>query len=88
MKANDFRPQQQRIEKTEEQIFNYIKEYIEKNNYSPSVRDIQRNCDLHSLSTIHKYLEKLKGRGLIDWAPATPRTIKIVNRGYVKKPTC
>ncbi len=66
-----------KIEKREEFIFNFIKDYIEKNGYSPSCQDIATKCGLKSTSTAHGYLVRLEKRGLIYRDPMKPRTIVI-----------
>ena len=41
-------------------MFDYIKENIKKNGYSPSIRDIRTALDIKSTSTVHTYLERLE----------------------------
>ncbi len=82
-----YKPREQKISETEQEVFDFIKNYIEKHDYSPSTRDIIKNCSMRSLSTVYRYMQKLKAKGLIDWEPSIPRTIRIVNRGYVKRPS-
>lgn len=55
-----------------------IKEYINKNGYSPSVREIGKLVGLKSSSTVHDYLEKLRSKGYISKLGNSPRTLKII----------
>ena len=47
------------------QVYNYLREYIDENNYPPSVREICNAVSIKSTATVYDYLEKLKSRGLI-----------------------
>ena len=61
-----------------EEVFNAIKDYIEENGYSPSVRDICKVTGRNSTATITYFLKILKSEGYIDYNPKLRRTIKIV----------
>lgn len=61
-------------------VYNFIVDYITKNMYSPSVRDICKAIEISSTSTVWKHLEALKRWELIDYQPAQTRSI--VLKGY------
>ena len=61
----------------EQRIFDYIKDKIEKNGYSPSIRDIRRDLDIKSTSTVHTYLEKLEKKGYIQKENGKSRTLRV-----------
>lgn len=61
-------------------VYNFIVDYITKNMYSPSVRDICKAIGISSTSTVWKHLEALKRWELIDYQPAQTRSI--VLKGY------
>ncbi len=48
-----------------QEIYNYIKDFIDDNGFPPSVREIGEKFAIKSTSTVHYYLEKLRERGLI-----------------------
>ena len=48
-----------------EEIYEYIKGFIDENSFPPSVREIGEKFSIKSTSTVHYYLEKLRERGLI-----------------------
>lgn len=48
-----------------EEIYKYIKTFIDDNGFPPSVREIGEKFGIKSTSTVHYYLEKLRNRGLI-----------------------
>ena len=60
------------------QVFERIKDYIEKEGISPSVRDICKIAEVSSSSTAYRYVEKLKKAGLIDSKAYLSRSIKII----------
>lgn len=49
-----------------EEIYNYIKNFVDDNGFPPSVREIGEKFAIKSTSTVHYYLEKLRDRGLIS----------------------
>lgn len=48
-----------------EEIYEYIKTFIDDNCFPPSVREIGEKFSIKSTSTVHYYLEKLREKGLI-----------------------
>ena len=46
-------------------IYSYIKNFIDDNGFPPSVREIGAKFSIKSTSTVHYYLEKLREQGLI-----------------------
>lgn len=48
--------------------------------YPPTVREIGAAVGLSSSSTVHYYLKKLEGQGLIERLPKSPRCITV--KGY------
>ena len=50
----------------ESEVLDIIVEYINKNGYAPSVREIGEIVGLKSSSTTHKYLKKLEAKGYIE----------------------
>jgi repressor LexA len=68
MKSND----------RQSQIMMYIKMYLAKHGYPPTVREICQGVELKSPSTVHGYLLKLEARGLIERSPEKGRALHIV----------
>lgn len=49
-----------------QEIYKYIKDFIDDNGFPPSVREIGAKFSIKSTSTVHYYLEKLRDQGLIS----------------------
>ncbi|WP_369127037.1 LexA family protein [Bacillus weihaiensis] len=61
-----------------EQIVLYaIKKFINHYGYPPTFRELTHICDFHSTSTTSRYLNTLKSKGIIDYTPKIPRSIRI-----------
>ena len=65
------------LDPKEQVIFDYIKENIKKNGYSPSIRDIRTALNIKSTSTVHTYLERLERKGYIQKENGKSRTLRI-----------
>lgn len=63
-----------------EKVFEYIKIYIEKHGYSPSLRDMALEFKT-STSAINHCLGILEGRELIKRDPIIARSIRLVKHG-------
>lgn len=60
------------------EIYDYIKEFLRKKGYPPSVREIGEKVGLSSSSTVHSYLHMLEADGKIHRDPTKPRAIEII----------
>ena len=65
------------LDNKEQIIFDYIKENIRKNGYSPSIRDICTALNIKSTSTVHTCLERLEKKGYIQKENGKSRTLRI-----------
>ena len=61
----------------ERAIYEYVKDTIEKNGYSPSVRDIRSALGIKSTSTVHVYIQRLEEKGLISKEEGKSRTLRV-----------
>lgn len=62
----------------EQRVLDYMKEYVTKWGYPPTVRDISAELDIKSTSTVHKTLEALENKGCIRKQAGKRRTWYIV----------
>ncbi|MBO4422667.1 MAG: transcriptional repressor LexA [Clostridia bacterium] len=65
------------LSKKEKQIYEYIKEMINAEGYSPSVRDISTALGIKSTSTVHLHLHRLEEKGYIQKEQGKSRTIRV-----------
>ena len=66
------------LTKRQKQILDYVQDSIRKNGYAPSLTEISRHFDLHSISTVHKHLVHLEEKGLIKRHWNRARAIEVV----------
>ena len=67
-----------------ERVYNFLVDYIEKNGFAPSVREISIGIGLNSTCTVHHHLLKLEDEGRIEMKRYSPRAIKLVDYEYRK----
>jgi repressor LexA len=65
------------LKKLEQEILDYIKETINAEGYSPSVRDISAALGIKSTSTVHLHLHRLEEMGYIQKEQGKSRTIRV-----------
>ncbi len=70
-----------KINKTQELVFNYIKDVINERGIAPSVREIGSAVGLKSTSTVQYNLDALEKAGYIIRDSQLKRTIRIANQG-------
>lgn len=59
-----------------EMTYQFIKEFLKKNGYSPSIREIANNTN-RSTDTIFNHIYILKEKGKIDFIEGKARTIRL-----------
>lgn len=64
---------------TRKKIYEFIKKYIQENQYPPSTREICEGVGLSSTNTVNTQLHKLREMGVISFLEAQPRTIRILS---------
>ena len=64
---------------TEQQIINFSAEYMVKNGYPPTVRDITAGLGYKSTSTVFEKLVKMRQDGIINYIDGSPRTLTTVS---------
>jgi len=60
------------LTKKKKEILDFIKSYIKKNDYSPSMEEIAHHFK-RSVGTIHEHLETLKDEGFLEKLDNQPR---------------
>lgn len=63
----------------QKQILDYLHQYIQKNGYSPTLRQIAEALGLHSLATVHEHLVSMAKKGLIRRYEGATRGLELVD---------
>ena len=75
-----------KITKKQEEVLTYIKKYIVKYGYPPSVREICSGLGLSSPATVHTHLTQLEIKGAIKKTASKFRTIEVMGENeYASK---
>ena len=64
----------------QQEIWNYLVEYVDRHGYPPTVREIGEHVGLASPSTVHAHLANLERAGLLRRDPTKPRALELVGR--------
>ena len=54
------------ITKRQRQVYDFISEFVQRNNYTPSYQEIGEGLGLTSLATVHKHITNLEKKGLLN----------------------
>jgi repressor LexA len=68
------------LTKRQQEILDFIKRYLSRHGYPPTVRDIGAAVGLASSSTVHQHLANLERAGLIRRDPSKPRALELLDR--------
>jgi repressor LexA len=66
------------LTKRQQEIFDYVRRYLRKHGYPPTVREIGKAVGLTSSSTVHAHLANLERFGLLRRDPTKPRAIELL----------
>jgi repressor LexA len=64
----------------QQEIWQYLAQYVDDHGYPPTVREIGDAVGLASPSTVHAHLANLERAGLLRRDPTKPRAIELVGR--------
>ena len=64
----------------QQEIWQFLAEYVDAHGYPPTVREIGDAVGLASPSTVHAHLANLERAGLLRRDPTKPRAIELVGR--------
>ncbi len=65
--------------KRQKQIFRFVRDYIDKYGYSPTLSEIAEAMGVSSLATVHEHLQTLARKGVIKKFEGSVRGIEIVD---------
>ncbi len=66
------------LTKRQEEILNFIKEYIVAHGYPPTIREICKAMDVSSPATVHAHLNNLESKGFIKKEDTKNRAIELL----------
>jgi repressor LexA len=64
----------------QQEIWNYLVDYVDRHGYPPTVREIGEEVGLASPSTVHAHLANLERAGLLRRDPTKPRALELIGR--------
>jgi repressor LexA len=64
----------------QQEIWNFLVEYVDQHGYPPTVREIGEQVGLASPSTVHAHLANLERAGLLKRDPTKPRALELIGR--------
>lgn len=67
----------EKLKLKEQKVLDYVKNFTMENGYAPSVRDICRDLNYKSTSTVHMYLNRLERFGYISKEDGKSRAITL-----------
>lgn len=66
------------LTEVQQELYDWLVEYIRQNQHSPSIRQMMRAMRLKSPAPIQSRLEHLRSKGYIDWTEGRARTIRVL----------
>lgn len=70
--------------KRQRQIVDFIAQYLQKNGYSPTLKEIAESLGVSSLATVHEHLQALQRKKVIKKHDGAVRGIELLDRTFVK----
>jgi len=70
----------------QQEIWQFLVEYVDGHGYPPTVREIGGHVGLASPSTVHAHLANIERAGLIRRDPTKPRAIELIGHRRVETP--
>ncbi len=67
-------------------VMDYIRKFSEENGYTPSVREIGKECQIKSTATVYSYLQKLQDRGYLNKSTNKKRSVTLAKSSGVNIP--
>ena len=69
------------LTKRQKQVLDFIKAFIKKRDYAPSLEEVKEHLGLSSVSTAHFHVQALQQKGFLRKDDNRPRTIEISKNG-------
>jgi repressor LexA len=62
----------------ERRIYNYLVDYLKRETYQPSIREIGTRFGIRSTKTVTEHLQSLQAKGYLDRTPSRSRALRIL----------
>jgi repressor LexA len=62
----------------ERRIYNYLVDYLKRETYQPSIREIGNRFGIRSTKTVTEHLQSLQRKGYLDRTPSRSRALRIL----------
>jgi repressor LexA len=66
------------LTEAQQQLYDWLVEYIHTSQHAPSIRQMMRAMNLRSPAPVQSRLEHLRAKGYIDWTEGKARTLRIL----------
>jgi repressor LexA len=66
------------LTEAQQQLYDWLVDYIRTSQHAPSIRQMMRAMNLRSPAPVQSRLEHLRAKGYIDWTEGKARTIRIL----------
>ena len=78
------------LTRRQKQLLDFIRSYIKRRGYAPSLVEMGEHLGLRSVATVHKHLGQLQEKGLIRRLPNRSRALEVIDapatRGVTRVP--
>lgn len=65
------------LTEAQQELYDWLVEYIQNNQYPPSIRQMMKAMGLRSPAPVQSRLEHLRSKGYIEWTEGKARTIRL-----------
>ncbi|CAI6074754.1 LexA repressor [Paenibacillus sp. JJ-100] len=69
------------LSRRQQDIYDYVRMFIEDNGYSPTIREIAEGIMLSSASTVHSHINSLIRKGYLTHSSGGVRTLALTKKG-------
>lgn len=70
-----------KLTKRQREIYDYLKSFLDKHGYAPSLEEIAAHFDLSSVATVHEHITNLEAKGVLRRDPNRSRAVELTRPG-------
>lgn len=70
------------LTKVQQELFDWLVDYISQHQHSPSIRQMMQAMSLKSPAPVQSRLDHLRKKGYVDWEDGQARTIRIMHPDF------